>query len=300
MDFQQLNLRLPSPIVELNDERLAASQVRLWLKRDDLIHPDIPGNKWRKLKYNLAYAADMRFETLLTFGGAYSNHLRATAAAGHYCGFKTIGVVRGEPSDTLNNSLAKAVDFGMNLTYMDRSTYRNKHSAEVLNRLQDAYPGAYILPEGGSNDRAVRGCAELMSEINTQVDVDVVCCPVGSGGTMAGLISGSLPSQQIQGYSALKSRGYLDGEVARLLPGNLAAGARGRWQIVEEFHHGGFAKRSKELDAFIAEFDTRHELRLEWVYVAKMLDGIFTQLRRGEFCAGTRILAVVTGGSFAE
>jgi 1-aminocyclopropane-1-carboxylate deaminase len=195
-----LELRLPSPVIEIQDDRLVARGVRLLLKRDDLIHPDLPGNKWRKLRYNLAAAQDAGQRTLLTFGGAYSNHLRATAAAGAAAGFSTVGVVRGEEHTPLNSSLAFAVEKGMRLRYLDRSTYRRKTDPEVLDALRQEFGGFYLLPEGGSNNLAVRGCMELAAEID--VDVDVVCCACGTGGTLAGIAAGLTAKQRAIGFSA--------------------------------------------------------------------------------------------------
>src|SRR5207253_3732925 len=144
--------------------------------RDDLIHPEIPGNKWRKLKYNLAAATREGREVLLTFGGAYSNHVRATAAAGYYFGFSTVGVIRGEEHLPLNPTLAFAVDHGMQLTYMDRQTYRDKDDPAVMAELRRSFGDFYLLPEGGSNACAVRGCAEMPAEI--RMGFDVICCSV--------------------------------------------------------------------------------------------------------------------------
>ena len=178
----ELGLQLPSPLQELHDDRLAG--VRLLLKRDDLIHPEVTGNKWRKLKYLLADARAARASTLLTFGGAYSNHLRAMAAAGRMCGFTTIGVVRGE-EEPFNAMLAAAVADGMQLHYMDRVTYRRKTDPEVIDALHRKFGDFYLVPEGGSTAFAVRGCSELVDEI--EQSYDVIMCPVGTGGTLAGI-----------------------------------------------------------------------------------------------------------------
>ncbi|WP_249714268.1 1-aminocyclopropane-1-carboxylate deaminase/D-cysteine desulfhydrase [Rhizomonospora bruguierae] len=174
--------------MDVHDERVNRAGVRLLVKRDDLIHPEFPGNKWRKLKYNLVAAVDQGHDTLLTFGGAYSNHIRATAAAGYYFGFDTVGVIRGEEHLPLNPSLAYAVSRGMRLTYLDRATYREKRSPPVIGVLREVWGRFYLLPEGGSNALAVRGCAELPAEIVEQFDV--ICCPIGTGGTLAGIAAG--------------------------------------------------------------------------------------------------------------
>ena len=285
-------LRLPSPLAELCDERLERRGVRLFVKRDELIHPELPGNKWRKLKYNLAAAAEQGYETLLTFGGAYSNHIRATAAAGWYFGFDTIGVIRGEEHLPLNPSLAYAVSRGMRLTYLDRTTYRAKHTPEVIERLRREWGEFYLVPEGGSNEPAVRGCAELPDEI--EVGFDVICCPVGTGGTLAGIAGGLKPEQRALGFSVLKGGEFLASEVERLQRSAFGASS-GNWSIQYGFHFGGFAKKKPELEAFIADFAHRHGLALDWIYTGKMMFGIFTLVEQGRFEPGTRIIAVITG-----
>ncbi|MEU6715616.1 pyridoxal-phosphate dependent enzyme [Nonomuraea sp. NPDC046802] len=256
---------------ELLDPGLGAVQV--FLMRDD--------NKRRKLKYNLKAAR------LLTFGGAYSNHIRAVAEAGRRHGIETIGVIRGEEHLPLNPSLAHAVACGMTITYLDRASYRLKHTGEVLARLRAEWgEDVMILPEGGSNADAVRGCAELPAEIG--VDHDVVCCPVGTGGTLAGISAGLGEGRRALGFAVLKGAGFLAGEVARL-----QREAYGRtwsnWEINLDYHFGGYARSTPELDRFIEQY------RVEGIYVAKMLYGILDLARRGTFAPGTRIVAVITG-----
>jgi 1-aminocyclopropane-1-carboxylate deaminase len=278
--------------VELRDDRLTGRGVRLLVKRDDLIHPELPGNKWRKLKYNLERAGELRCPTLLTFGGAYSNHVRATAAAGYHFGFGTIGVIRGEEHLPLNPTLEYAVSRGMRLTYLDRATYRRKHSPTVVDRLKREFGEFYLLPEGGSNELAVRGCAELPAEITEPYDV--ICCPVGTGGTLAGIASGLKPGQRAIGFSVLKGGEFLRPEVERL-----QRGASGRvsenWHLEYGFHFGAYAKRTAELDAFIADWTRRHGDALDRIYVAKMMYGIVTLAEAGSFPPGTTVVAVVTG-----
>jgi 1-aminocyclopropane-1-carboxylate deaminase len=249
--------------------------VRVFAKRDD--------NKARKLRFNLGHPR------VLTFGGAYSNHIRAVAEAGLRHGFETIGVIRGEERLPLNPSLAHAASCGMTLTYLDRATYRRKHTAEVLARLRARWGEVSVLPEGGSNAAAVRGCAELPGEI--EEDYDVICCPVGTGGTLAGISAGLPPGRRAIGFAALKGAGFLTEEVARL-----QREAYGQvwpnWTIDLDYHFGGYARSTPDLDAFAA----RHGV--EGVYVAKMLYGLLDRVRRGAFPAGTRIVAVITGEPF--
>jgi 1-aminocyclopropane-1-carboxylate deaminase len=287
-----LDLRLPSPVEELHDDLLARHGISLYLKRDDLIHPEVPGNKWRKLKYNLSAATDLGHDTLLTFGGAYSNHIRATAAAGYYVGFSTIGVIRGEEHAPLNPSLAYAASRGMRLVYLDRATYRRKNNEGIVRALHEKFGEFYLLPEGGSNELAVRGCAEIPREID--LAFDVICCPCGTGGTLAGIAAGLRAGQRAIGFSALKGGQFLAAEVDELQRRAFGSGS-GNWTIEYDFHCGGFAKKSPELRAFIDAFNERYGLVLDWVYVAKMMHGIFALARKGALEPGARVVAVITG-----
>lgn len=279
---------MTSPVVELADDRAARRGLRLFLKRDDLIHPELPGNKWRKLKHNIAPARENG--TVLTFGGAYSNHVRATAAAGRIFGFATIGMIRGEEHLPLNGTLAYAERCGMRLAYLDRATYRRKHEPGVIAALRERWGGFHLLPEGGSNALAVRGCAELGREVSGH---DVVCVPCGTGGTLAGLAAGLAPDQRALGFAVLKG-GFMDGEVERLQR-ETYGGRRGSWSVEHGFHFGGYARTTPELDAFADDFAGRHGIVLDRVYTAKMMSGIFALAGRGAFAAGTRVLAVITG-----
>lgn len=289
-----LRPRLPSPLVELPDERFARHGVRLLLKRDDLIHPELPGNKWRKLAPNLEAAAGAGRRTLLTFGGAYSNHLRATAAAGRLLGFATVGVVRGEElaDRPLNPSLRYCAASGMRLLFTDRATYRRKTEPEVLAGLVERAGGdCFVVPEGGSNGAAVLGCAELGRELRGMADVVGVAC--GTGGTLAGLAAGLGEGQRAIGFPVLKG-GFLGAEVERLQE-EAFGGRRGTWRLDERFHCGGYARTSPALDAFADDFTARHGLPLERLYVAKMLYGLTTLTEEGAFPRGTTAVAVITG-----
>jgi 1-aminocyclopropane-1-carboxylate deaminase len=285
-------LRLPSPVVEVDDDRLAAAGVRVLLKRDDLIHPEVPGNKWRKLKYNIATARELGYEALLTFGGAYSNHIRATAAVGYYYGFSTIGVVRGEEHLPLNASLQYAVSRGMRLTYLDRTMYRAKTSDTVIDALRQEFGDFYLIPEGGSNADAVRGCAELQAELD--LSFDVLFCAVGTGGTLAGVAAGTRPDQVVVGVPVLKDGAFLEDAIVGLQ--QQVYGARtGSWRLECDYHFGGYAKRTRELDEFIDDFEARHGLRLDWVYEAKMMYALFDQVARDALPRGTTIVVLISG-----
>ncbi|MBS2553752.1 pyridoxal-phosphate dependent enzyme [Catenulispora sp. NL8] len=249
-------------------------------------------NKPRKLKYNLAAARAAGASALLTFGGAYSNHIRAVAAAGRAEGFATIGVIRGEEHLPLNESLAFAVGQGMQLAYMDRQRYRAKDSAEVRQFLQRTFGEFFLIPEGGSNPAAVRGCAELPGEIAEPFDV--ICCPVGTGGTLAGIAAGLGRGQRAIGFAALKG-GFLTGEVADLQRQTYGK-VFDNWHVEDDYHFGGYAKVPAELDAFAERFGAEHGFEVDRIYVAKMLYGITEMIAAGKFAAGARIIAVVTTG----
>ncbi|MEU4241000.1 pyridoxal-phosphate dependent enzyme [Actinoplanes sp. NPDC026619] len=267
--------RLPSPLERLEEG--------LFLKRDDLIHPDFPGNKWRKLKYNVAAAKSAGRSTLLTFGGAFSNHLRATAAAGHHFGLDTIGVVRGEEHQPLNPVLARAAALGMRLTYVDRASYRRK--AELEQQLRETYGDFFLIPEGGANSHALKGCAELVAEIDQ--DFDVLCCSSGTGATLAGVATALKPHQRAVGFSALKGD-FLATAVDEL---QAEFGHRtGNWTIDNRFHFGGFGKRDATLTSFVDDFEKQHGIALDPVYEGKMMYAI---LIGRLFPPGTKLVALL-------
>ncbi|WP_329334863.1 pyridoxal-phosphate dependent enzyme [Streptomyces sp. NBC_00663] len=296
-DLASLRPRLPSPLQEIEDDRWARHGVRLLLKRDDLIHPDLVGNKWRKLAPNLAAAAG---RPLLTFGGAYSNHLRATAAAGRLLGLPTVGVVRGEElaHRPLNPSLARCVADGMRLHFVDRSTYRHKAEPSVLAPILHAAGAedAYVVPEGGSNTLAVRGCQALGEELRDQAEVVALAC--GTGGTFAGTAAGLGPGQRALGIPVLKG-GFLTADIQDLQEAAFGE-TRGAWSLDDRFHFGGYARTPPELESFAKDFEDRHGVAVERLYVAKLLYGLVTLAEEGAFPAGSRVAAVVTGAPFAE
>jgi len=283
-----------SPLEELADERLRRAGVRLLLKRDDLLHPDVPGNKWRKLLPNLAGARAAGLGTVLTFGGAYSNHLRATAAAGRAAGLRTVGVVRGDElrGRPLNPSLARAADWGMELDFLDRASWRQRDSESVLGPLLERHGPALVLPEGGSNPAGVRGCLPLGREL-AGTGASVVCCSVGTGGTLAGLAAGLTDSQLAIGFAALK-HAPLEAETAALQCA--AFGARTpNWRIDDGHVFGGYGRTTPELTTFADDFRQRHGITLDLCYEAKALFGVFAGLGEGAFGRGTTVAFLIAG-----
>lgn len=280
-----------SPLQRLADPFPEPVPIRLFLKRDDRLHPLVSGNKWRKLKYNLVAAAEQQDDTLLTFGGAYSNHLYATAAAGKVFGFRTIGIVRGEELARAprNPTLAFCESCGMRLHFVSRTEYRRKDDPDYLAELRQRFGRVYILPEGGTNDLAVRGAAELMPEIIAQLGAvpDVVCCPVGTGGTVAGLAASAPPGVSVLGFLALKASDFR-------LPGSASSAAN--VHLVTPYHFGGYARTTPVLLDFMDAFERKTKVRVEPIYTAKMLYGIYDLTRQGYFSNGATVVAVHTGG----
>ncbi|MCX6215178.1 pyridoxal-phosphate dependent enzyme [Spirosoma sp.] len=266
--------------------------IRLFLKRDDLLHPYVSGNKWRKLKYNLLAARARKLGTLLTFGGAYSNHLYATAAAGQVFGFRTIGIVRGDElaGKPLNSTLAFCRAAGMQLHFISREDYRRKENADFLDALTAQFGPCYVVPEGGTNDLAIQGTAEIIPEIIAQLGCipDFACCPVGTGGTVAGLVKSATEQTEVLGFMALKVPDSL------WLPVETTPKARG--YRVPDYHFGGYARTTPELLNFISNFEKRNDILLEQVYTGKMLYGIYDLARQGYFPEGATVVAVHTGG----
>lgn len=282
-----------APLQPLSDPLLARQGITLYLKREDLLHPTIPGNKWRKLKYNLLAAREQGKTMLLTFGGAYSNHIAAVAAAGQEYGFATLGFIRGEEHLPLNPTLAQATAMGMQLHYLDRESYRRKSDPHFQQALQQQYPQAYLLPEGGTNLLALQGCTEIVGDIHQPYQV--LCCAVGTGGTLAGIIAGLAGDKQVIGFPALKGGDFLAIDISRLVQA-YAGRDYPNWRLETAYHFGGYAKIKPELIAFIREFKQQHQIALDPVYTGKMMYGLFDLIRQGHFRPGTAIVALHTGG----
>ena len=263
--------------------------VELFLKREDRIHPIISGNKYRKLKYNLEEAKKQNFNLLLTFGGAFSNHIAAVAAVGQEFGFNTIGVIRGEELEdeiNVNPTLKFAQSCGMHFKFISREDYRLKNSIEFIKALKTEFGNFYFIPEGGTNPLAIKGCEEILTE--TDKGFEFVCCSVGTGGTVSGLINCSKPSQQILGFSALKGD-FLKEDIGKFAKKN-------NWQLITEYHFGGYAKINEELISFINKFKNKYQIPLDPIYTGKMMYGIFDLIHNGFFPKGSKILAIHTGG----
>ena len=282
-----------TPLEKVNDPLLKERKISLFIKREDLNHPLMSGNKWHKMKYNLQEAIKQGKNTLLTFGGAYSNHIYATAAVGKIFNLNTIGIIRGEEHLPLNPTLSFAKDNGMKLYYLDRTSYREKNSPEIINQLRKKFGDFYLLPEGGTNEFAVKGCGEIISKIN--IDFNFVCCPCGTGGTLAGLISGLQGHNFALGFAVLKGASFLKRDVSSLLKisGNSSLI---NWDINLDYHFGGYAKFNSALMDFISRFTLLTKIPIEPIYTGKMLFGIYDLISKDYFNEGSRIVALHTGG----
>jgi 1-aminocyclopropane-1-carboxylate deaminase len=286
---------------ELAEPMAAAHGVRLLLWRDDLVNPDLPGNKARKLKYNLMAARQQGHHTLLTFGGAYSNHIAAVATAGRLLGFRTIGLIRGDGpvgGAALNPTLARAAADGMALHYLDRTAYRRRAEPEFIAEQLARFGPAYVLPEGGTNELALPGCAELVAEIGQQVDFDVLAVAVGTGGTLAGLLTGLAGQQHAVGVAALKNGGFLRDEIDALTQA-MAGQSFDNYSLQTDYHFDGYAKYSAELLSFIQQFQARHGVLLDPIYTGKLLFSVLDLIAKGYFRRGSTVVAIHTGGQQA-
>lgn len=280
-------MKVHNQLVEL--PILTDKKVTLFVKREDLIHPFISGNKFRKLTYNLSEAKRLGLDTLLTFGGAFSNHIAAAAYAGKEHGLKTIGIIRGEELVDQwqdNPTLAWAKEQGMQFKFISREAYRSKESPEFLKQLKEEFGAFYSIPEGGANALAIKGCEEILTNKDTAFDVICVC--VGTGGTISGLINSSGTPQKVLGFPALKGD-FLRKDICKFAQ-------RENWDLNLEYHFGGYGKVTKELIDFINDFKSKTTIPLDPVYTGKMLFGIIDLVRKDYFEPNTKILAIHSGG----
>ncbi|MDP5001176.1 MAG: pyridoxal-phosphate dependent enzyme [Flavobacterium sp.] len=264
--------------------------IELYMKRDDLLHPIISGNKFRKLKYNLEEAKRLGFTTLLTFGGAFSNHILAVAGAGAEYGFTTIGVIRGEELESKiheNPTLVKAQELGMQFCFVSRKAYRDKESLSFIANLQKIFGSFYILPEGGTNELAIKGCEEILTSEDKQFFTHVVSA-VGTGGTFSGIINSSNEKQQLIGFSSLKGA-FLSDVIRNFV-------LKTNWDINDDYHFGGYGKVTDELIEFLNSFYNQTTIPLDPVYTGKMVFGVLDKIRNGYFPENSKILMIHTGG----
>jgi len=313
MDF--IKKPMATPLTQLHSPLFTQYQVKVWMKRDDLNHPVVQGNKWHKLKYNLIQAKLTHKNTILTFGGAYSNHIAATAAAAKDADLQSIGVIRG---NELENSPEKwsptlqvAAENGMQFIFIDRQTYRLKATSDFLTNLQKQYPTSFIIPEGGSNKYAVLGFEDLVTDLYQQCpEWTHIFSPVGTGGTLAGLIHFSNIHQlntkntscrTIVGIPVLKNGDYLSNQIQELLSqatdklqvDNIQTVA---WKLLTQYHDGGYAKQSNKGRNSQHEFEKEFSILLDPIYTSKMIYAFYDQLKTGKIPKGSSIILLHTGG----
>jgi 1-aminocyclopropane-1-carboxylate deaminase/D-cysteine desulfhydrase-like pyridoxal-dependent ACC family enzyme len=283
----------PSPLQLLHEPLFEAKGVAVYLKRDDLLHRYVQGNKWRKLKYNLQQAVLNGHATLLTFGGPYSNHIYATAAAARMFNFRSIGIIRGEEPENKSPTLQFAAEQGMELCFLNREDYRLMSHWENAESLRARFGNFYPVPEGGTNMFALQGAAEIVEEID--IPFDFITTAVGTGGTLAGLVAGLKGNKQVIGFSSLKGADTLTETVNKLVE-QYSAECYNNFQLNFHYTFGGYAKVKPELIEFIKNFRAMHQIMLEPVYTGKMMFGLYDLIDKNHFAKGSTIVALHTGG----
>ncbi|TDD94460.1 1-aminocyclopropane-1-carboxylate deaminase/D-cysteine desulfhydrase [Flavobacterium cellulosilyticum] len=269
--------------------QLNTKNISLSIRREDLIHPFISGNKFRKLKYNLLQAKAENKDTLLTFGGAYSNHIAAAAFAGKEHGFKSIGIIRGDELESKiaeNPTLQFAQECGMKFKFVSRESYRQKTEPDFLENLKQEFGNFYLVPEGGTNEYAVKGCEEILTKEDAHYDF--ICCSVGTGGTISGIIRSILPHQKVLGFPSLKGD-FLKDEIRKFVQDQ-------NWELITAYHFGGYGKVNPELIAFINQFYKENTIPLDPIYTGKMVFGVIDLINKNYFPENSKILLIHTGG----
>lgn len=292
--MQKIELDIFSPVHQIQHPLLDEKGLKLFIKRDDLIHPLISGNKWRKLKYTLIKARSEEKNHLITFGGAYSNHLLATASAAAKFGFRSTGFVRGEEVD--NDTLFMCRLHGMQLLFINRDSYRDKPA--LFQKYFGDDSDAFFIDEGGASAEGARGCSELVNEL-PQTYTHLFCA-CGTGTTAAGIINGIAEQQlltQFHGIPVFKGGDFMRDEIAKyLIPHPALSEREVSFNLHTDYHFGGYGKTTPELIGFIKEFVASTGILIEPVYTGKMLCAIFDLARNNYFNPGDEILAIHSGG----
>ncbi|MFM7408344.1 MAG: 1-aminocyclopropane-1-carboxylate deaminase/D-cysteine desulfhydrase [Cuspidothrix sp.] len=288
----------PPVIQQIDSEIVANAGIKLYILRLDIMHPEINGNKWYKLKYNLLEAREKNISTILTFGGAYSNHIYATAAAGNLLGFRTIGLIRGEENTPLNPTLQFATEQGMELVYIDRQTYKKRHTEALQNQLKQQFGEVFMIPEGSANLNGIQGCTEILQTVK---GFNTICLACGTGTTLAGIALSLNQEQKVIGFPVLKNGDFLNQDINKLLTNYLTSGLPtpvnlpAPWQLVCDYHFGGYGKITKELKLFCQEFQTQYDIPLDYIYTGKMFYGVMDLIAKG-FLKSQSLLLIHTGG----
>jgi 1-aminocyclopropane-1-carboxylate deaminase len=292
----KLAIQTPSPEQVIKPHWANLQNIQISIKRDDLLHPIISGNKWRKLKYALLEASDNKVTHIVSFGGGYSNHLHALGYCCQQLGIRLSTIIRGNYSQNLSPMLRDLLSWGTDIQYVDRVTYQQRDQPQYLKTLATKYPHALLIPEGGSQQQALKGVAEIIQELTYKYDY--ILAPVASGGTLAGLVDGLTQSGdsvtcKVLGVAVLKGRGYLEQLVKDLL---VDRDRKVDWAITHDYHFGGYAKSNNELRQFCSECQQTSQIPLEPVYSGKLFYALYQLTINGYFPIGSRVLVLHTGG----
>lgn len=289
-----MQIILPSPLTKIELPLLKEKKIELYLKRDDLIHEVVSGNKWRKLKYNIEASQKENLKTILTFGGAYSNHIIATAFACKENGLKSIGVIRGE--ETLNETLEEAQEYGMQLHFIPREEYKRKEEKDFIQQLKNKFGEFYLIEEGGANHLGIEGCKEILQE--EKETYDYIACAAGTGTTLTGLLLSLRENEKLLGFPALKGGEFLKEVIEK----NISAYYKeeknkiSSLELICDYPFGGYAKVNDELKNFVSGFYQQTQIQLDLIYNGKMMFGLLDLIQKDHFPKNTRILAIHTGG----
>lgn len=283
-----------SPLQKIEDNKFKEFGINVFIKRDDLIHPVISGNKFRKLKYNLIEAKKKGLQGVLSLGGAYSNHIHALAYACQQESLKSIGIIRGETHYQDNATLSQARSWGMDLKFVDRATYRLRNTPEFTSQLRLEYPDYLFVPEGGTNKLALQGVAECIDEVYQENNIDYLITPVGSAGTLSGLIQGANKNTEVLGVATLKQSEYLLEEIESLISNSDTT--KKNWRLLADYHDGGYGKFSQTNVEIITQFISQHQIPFEPIYSGKMLIAFLDLLTKGYFKHGSNVVLLHTGG----
>tara|TARA_Y100001978_G_C23617785_1_gene396865 strand:+ start:146 stop:1024 length:879 start_codon:yes stop_codon:yes gene_type:complete len=283
-----MNFKLPSKIKELKLNINNSNNIKLFIKREDLIHDIVSGNKWRKLNYNFKYIKEKKIKKILSFGGAYSNHLHALSWLAKKNNIKSFGLVRGCKLSIENPTLSFCKKNKMDLFFLNRSTYRNnKYNNPIFKKIIKSEENVFVIPEGGFNEFGIKGCEEIMNEVNEHYDI--ICCSIGSGCTAVGIIKSLKFDQSFLGFSSFKNNFQIKNIISEKVKTM-------NWEINSEYNFGGFGQVNDELKKFIKDFKNTYEIMLDPIYTSKLFFGLFDMISKNKFPKDSRILALHTGG----
>ncbi len=291
-----------SAFATLDSLGVVARGVSVQVLRLDTFCPKLSGNKFFKLKHNIAYAKQQGIGQLISFGGAYSNHIHALAIAGQLHGLATIGVIRGERAGSLNLTLADAQAAGMRLVFVSREQYKKRQQANFHQQLENQFGRSLVIPEGGSNVQGISGCGEIIEHIshhiNTRYDYLALAC--GTGATMAGVVAAAPEDKTVLGFPVLKGADFLETDIAAYIKAIKGDARSASWRLERAYHCGGYAKLNARLVDFVSNFGRAYNIALDHIYTGKLFMGLFDLIHHQAIPEGTRVIAIHTGGLQGE